>query len=104
MLDRAAAARFAHQRDQAEVGKPADVIRGHAERCVELLGELTRAGLPLAQHLVDAGAQRVRKRLAEALILYVVVRAQAFLPLSGTPYVRAQGRRATLAVGRKVDH
>jgi hypothetical protein len=75
------------------------VIRGHAERCVELLGELTRAGLPLAQHRVDASAQRVRKRLAEALIFYVVVRAQAFLPLSGTPYVRAQGRRGHLSGG-----
>ena len=104
MFDRAAAARFAHQRDQAEVGKPADVIRGHAQRRVELFGELTGAGLPLAQHLEDASAQRMRKRLAEALILDVVVSAQAFVPLSGTPYVRARGRTATLAVGRKMDH
>ena len=104
MFDRAAAARLAHQRDQAEVGEPADVIRGHAQRRVELFCELTGAGLSLAQHLEDASAQRMRKRLAEALILDVVVSAQAFVPLSGTPYVRARGRTATLAVSRKVDH
>ena len=104
MFDGAAAACFAHQRDQAEVGEPADVIRGHPQRRVELFGKLARAGLALAQHIEDASAQWVRKRLAEALILYVVVSAQAFVPLSGTPYVRAQGRRATLAVSRKVDH
>jgi hypothetical protein len=104
MLYRAAAARLAHQRDQAEVGEPADVIRGHAQRRVELFGELTRTGLPLAQHLEDASAQRVRKRLAKALISDVVVRAQAFVPLSGTPYVLARGRTATLAVSRKMDH
>ena len=97
MFDRTAAARLAHQRDQAEVGEPADVIRGHAQRRVELFGELTWAGLPLAQHLEDASAQRVRKRLAEALILDVVVRAQAFVPLSGTPYVLAQGMDSHLS-------
>jgi hypothetical protein len=104
MFDRAAAARLAHQRDQAEVGEPADVIRSHAQRRLKLFCELTRAGLPLAQHLEDAGAQRVRKRLVKTLILDVVVSAQAFVPLSGTPYVRAQGRSATLAVSRKIDH
>jgi hypothetical protein len=104
MFDRAATASLAHERDQTEVGEPADVIRGHAQRSVELFGELTRAGLPLAQHFEDASAQRVRKRLVKALILYVVVSAQAFVPLSGTPYVLAQGRTATLAVSRKVDH
>jgi hypothetical protein len=97
MFDRAAAAGLAHQRDQAEVGEPADVIRGHAQRRVELFGEFTRAGLPLAQHLVDAGAQRVRERLAEALILDGVVRAQAFVPLSDTPYVRARGKEGHLS-------
>ena len=84
MLDRAASAGLANQCDQAEIGEPADVIRGHAQRRVQLFGELARAGLPLAQHLEDASAQGVRKRLAEALMLYVVVRAQAFVPLSGT--------------------
>jgi hypothetical protein len=73
------------------------VIRGHAQRRVELLGELTRAGLPLTQHLEDASAQRVRKRLVKALILDVVVSAQAFVPLSGTPYVRAQGKDGHLS-------
>jgi hypothetical protein len=104
MFDRAAAARLAHQRDQSEVGEPADVIRGHAQRSVELFCELSRTGLPFAQHLEDAGAQRVSERLVKTLILDVVVSAQAFVPLSGTPYVRAQGRKATLAVSRKVDH
>jgi hypothetical protein len=75
------------------------VIRGHAQRRVELFGELTWAGLPLAQHLEDASAQRVRKRLAKALILDVVVRAQAFLPLSGTPYVLARGKEGHLSGG-----
>jgi hypothetical protein len=46
----------------------------------------------------------VRKRLVKTLILDVVVSAQAFVPLSGTPYVRARGRKATLAVSRKMDH
>jgi len=104
MFDRAATARLAHERDQAEVGEPADVIRGHAQRRVELFGELTRAGLPLAQHLVDASTQGVGERLAKALILDVVISAQAYVPLSGVPYVRARERTATLAVSRKVDH
>jgi hypothetical protein len=80
------------------------VICGHAQRRVEFVGELTRTGFPLAQHFEDPSAQRVGKRLAKALILDVVVSAQAFVPLSGTPYVRARRRTATLAVGRKVDH
>ena len=104
MFDRTASARLAHQRDQAEICEPADVICGHAQRSVELVGELPGTGLPLTQHLEDAGAQRMGERLAKALILDVVVSAQAFVPLSGTPYVRAQGRTATLAVSRKVDH
>jgi len=104
MLDRAATAGLANQRDQAEVGEPADVIRGHAQRRVQLVGKLARAGLPLAQHLEDARTQRMGERLAKALILDVVVSAQAFVPLSGTPYVLARGRTATLAVSRKVDH
>src|SRR3954469_22679739 len=97
MFDRAASARLATQRDKAEIGEPADVICGHAQRRVELFGELTRAGLPLTQHLEDAGAQGVRKRLVKALVFYVVVRAQAFVPLSGTPYVLAQGRDGHLS-------
>src|SRR3954470_4881310 len=104
MLDRAASAGLANQCDQGEVGEPADVIRGHAQRRVELIGELSRAGLPLTQHLEDARAERMGERLAKALVLDVVVSAQAAVPLSGTPYVRARGRTATLAVSRKVDH
>jgi len=80
MLDRTASARLAHQRDQAEVGEPADVISGHAQGGVELVGELSGTGFPLAQHLEDAGAQRMSERLAKALISDVVVSAQAFVP------------------------
>jgi hypothetical protein len=39
----------------------------------------------------------VGKRLVKALIFYVVVRAQAFVPLSGTPYVLAQGKDGHLS-------
>jgi hypothetical protein len=104
MLDRAASAGLADQRDQAEIGEPADVICGHAQRRVELVGELTRTCLPFAQHFEDARAERVGERLAKALILDVVLSAQAFVPLSVTPYVRARGRTATLAVSRNMDH
>ena len=80
MFDRAAPAGFAHQRDQAEVDEPADVICGHAQRSVEFVGELAGAGLALAQHREDARAQRVGERLDEARIADVVVGGQASCP------------------------
>ena len=71
-----------------------DVICGHAQRCVELVGELAGAGLALAQHLEDARAQRVGERLDEARILDVVVRGQASCPSCSVPYIRARRRRS----------